>query len=561
MTLCEFCAKVGGRSNIYNLEEIMFYDYGSVGTHANPHLDETIAIAIARLAGGLPLSAELSFLRREDGGQKGRLDIGFGGGRFDEHKKDGRLEGECSARLVAEAIGIARDEKWMSVIEGARLRDTTTGWGGEDLSTIIKNLARFSDDFHSGDVVDWTTRIVHAFTHDEGVKRPVLSAKGLGLCALDSEELSRVTCIILPVGFTLKQAIMAWFMRKCHGAFGIASKPRVVVAHSQKDLDQLARQGSILFIGPEGQVDGMGTIAEFFSENLGLHTRGMKNYITFVKKFDKACSAEGAESGLIKDPKKIFQLANVVGRLQAVAVEEYLPFTQYDLLNFVFGMLDASDRWMFEYHVLCPEEVREKHVKFYLPDCGELLWRDLAKTRPSDRKEQHAPVVIAVAYTDLSTMSVYLRDRYGVDVYLQKNRSQNLMVTANTSSKRLQGKEGSRSVLDVIAEYLVAAECAAHGVVGEVRESAIKQFRIMRDKETSFDLPGGKGVEWYYAWGSMILNGSDLSHEATPTCLSMGQVFGIIALAVRQFIEEQKRLRDEKRRIGRSFIHGEQLGY
>lgn len=84
----------------------------SVEVHPGAHVDELLAILMLHLAATKQLV--------EKNANK-TIGLGVGGGCFDEHPTNGqvRKEGECTATLVAKALGLTQDPVWSRLIRYA----------------------------------------------------------------------------------------------------------------------------------------------------------------------------------------------------------------------------------------------------------------------------------------------------------------------------------------------------------------------------------------------------------------------------------------------------------
>ena len=121
--------------------------------HRKPHWDEIFALWLARFIGGeevfpginnaQPLfwdelkgnSTEEEYIR------SGYLLIGLGFGRFDDKVHNGaRKEGKCSAILMAEALGVADDQRFSQLLKFSLAADTQPKVGFLDPADMVKLL-------------------------------------------------------------------------------------------------------------------------------------------------------------------------------------------------------------------------------------------------------------------------------------------------------------------------------------------------------------------------------------------------------------------------------------
>jgi len=114
-------------------------------THKNPHLDEIVALWLLRRFGErvflgasrAPLwTIEITHNLPE---KENELLIGVGGGRFDDHYKNGkRKKGECAATLVADALSIRNDPALSLILEETRKADTNRVSSMFHLANLVK---------------------------------------------------------------------------------------------------------------------------------------------------------------------------------------------------------------------------------------------------------------------------------------------------------------------------------------------------------------------------------------------------------------------------------------
>lgn len=114
-----------------------------IGTHQHPHADELLGIALWQLFGekffpGIS-TAKLQSLSEEEVQKYDphRIDIGVGGGSFDEHEKS---DGECAATLVASALELINEPKFFCLLEETRKWDNTAKADKTLIAEVLKVL-------------------------------------------------------------------------------------------------------------------------------------------------------------------------------------------------------------------------------------------------------------------------------------------------------------------------------------------------------------------------------------------------------------------------------------
>lgn len=137
-------------------------------THAKPHLDEIVAIWLLQKFGsdhfpGSP-DAAIQLVENFDEAypnqdadhleKNGILCIGVGGGRFDEHLKEGgRKKGVCAATLVAYALQIDQDPALKQILDYVLQSDTQ---GGKETAFSMALMVKKMNDYQNvGQVIDW----------------------------------------------------------------------------------------------------------------------------------------------------------------------------------------------------------------------------------------------------------------------------------------------------------------------------------------------------------------------------------------------------------------------
>jgi len=141
--LLELEVKVGGEKKVI------------IRTHERPHFDEIVAKWL------IEKFADEEFLKRY--AQGGIIEVGIGGGPFDEHQKGNKKKGqeECAATLVAKALGIEDDPALKKLLHFTVTVDQKGGAQPFDVSSITKVLhERFPQEPQK--VIKWTEMAIEA---------------------------------------------------------------------------------------------------------------------------------------------------------------------------------------------------------------------------------------------------------------------------------------------------------------------------------------------------------------------------------------------------------------
>lgn len=143
-------------------------------THVAPHLDEIFAIWLLRHFGEAEFpgvsSAPVEYWEAgmeetnwRDHFAAGTLQLGVGGGRFDEHPRPGRdrKEGHSATSLVATALNVASDEGLKRTLDYVITDDLEGSRNPFSLASLVVTLHRQ----HPNDpqfVIDWATTAIDA---------------------------------------------------------------------------------------------------------------------------------------------------------------------------------------------------------------------------------------------------------------------------------------------------------------------------------------------------------------------------------------------------------------
>lgn len=135
------------------------FNVREIATHINPDVDEAVAITYLMSCGeklfpGVS-TASISFQASRglgnDAGddmlmKEGRLCVGWGGGRFDEHPTNGddRKPGQCASTLVAEYFGVRHDPVWSKIFDYALACDTKVAPSEWEIGPLFKLAIRYA---------------------------------------------------------------------------------------------------------------------------------------------------------------------------------------------------------------------------------------------------------------------------------------------------------------------------------------------------------------------------------------------------------------------------------
>lgn len=158
-----------------------------VGTHHEFHNDELVQIALLSWYGyrafECPAALKVRFYRSGEAASsalaagEAQLLVGIGGGDWDEHKKEGRLQGECGATLAADLLGVRGNPELQLILQYALRADREAGQLHFELAEILKSLHGWSD-WSQAKVLNLGLAFLRAIRHresgapggDQGVK-------------------------------------------------------------------------------------------------------------------------------------------------------------------------------------------------------------------------------------------------------------------------------------------------------------------------------------------------------------------------------------------------------
>ena len=148
-----------------------------IATHVRPHLDEIVAIWLLSMFGEerYPGAAEATIEYWAGGGEtptgqpaseyeaNGYLLVGTGGGRFDEHGRNGDKgkEGDCAATLVAKDLGIDQDAALAKILKFTLTNDLRGASHPFDLAAMIKSMYQLYPE-DSERVIAWAIDALNA---------------------------------------------------------------------------------------------------------------------------------------------------------------------------------------------------------------------------------------------------------------------------------------------------------------------------------------------------------------------------------------------------------------
>jgi len=160
--LLENLQNLGFGKTVQKRRTVMSQQIRAIATHVRPHLDEIVAIWLLIKFGAdkYPGVAEAAIEYWTNGGNapdgrsaegyeaEGYLLVGTGGGRFDEHGRNGdkSKQGDCAATLVAKDLGIDQDPILVKILKFTLTNDLHGTSHPFDISAISKAMHEFYPD-------------------------------------------------------------------------------------------------------------------------------------------------------------------------------------------------------------------------------------------------------------------------------------------------------------------------------------------------------------------------------------------------------------------------------
>lgn len=213
-------------------------EYTHIDTHWRPHIDEIVGFKLLtiteegeKLFPGISKVQGLTFVQSADYDvtealAKGRVPLGIGHGKFDDHPLPGkrRKKGVCSAVLVAQELGLADSPAWANLLNYTLLNDTQgarSPFAPFELAYIPKMMYEIDKSWdHSQDsVVSWTGLAIEAIlAHESKV-------------AQGSQAFDQQLCVV-----AFDRALAAWLMVKFDGKKFATEEERAEFVFGSQEL-------------------------------------------------------------------------------------------------------------------------------------------------------------------------------------------------------------------------------------------------------------------------------------------------------------------------------------
>lgn len=185
----------------------------TIVVHVRPHLDEVAAIWLLKKFGEekFPGVKDAKITFGGSGGEappgqsaaawesQGRLFVGVGGGRFDEHPtlQSGRKENECAATLVAKELGVADNPALEKILQFVLNNELKAAGHPFDIASILKILWAVWPDLHEA-IIKWAILALEAKYEEQ---RRFFEETGK-----EFKEKARIEEVVGPIGRPLKIA-------------------------------------------------------------------------------------------------------------------------------------------------------------------------------------------------------------------------------------------------------------------------------------------------------------------------------------------------------------------
>ncbi len=142
--------------------------FRTIMVHTRPHLDEIVGVVLLqRFAGKAFPGADSARVIFADKlwAVAGTIYVGVGGGEFDEHRPDGRLQDTCAAILVAQRLRILNKPNIEGLLHETLWADTQPEVFATQLANLIKTMHRVKNGKDQFGTYLWATAAIDALIY------------------------------------------------------------------------------------------------------------------------------------------------------------------------------------------------------------------------------------------------------------------------------------------------------------------------------------------------------------------------------------------------------------
>jgi hypothetical protein len=504
-----------------------------IAGHKNPHLDELVAIAIARRYLGLD-KADLRFggLSEADYADNSILKIGDGASHFadaeselvydrffatwaiiDEHLPNGRQRDMSAVKLVAELAVKAekmpsrkqsrRHPVW-AFVDAVHYGETHDRISSTTLQALVKSIWSMGQEVSEYELVNFLDYLLGQLEKGEVAfrrKSEKCPIKADRLATLEGLRRSRELAILVPKSPDAATITKAHLLRLAVAERWIDSACRniTIVPVDKRNVRDATSTGAILAVIGFDSIDGDagGRLYSPASESVAdwLIAIGLSRSEIGLSRFGEKWFPMWTGTRRGKDRTRAMSLDFVL----TAALQTDDEHVTMSVSRLVGEMLDAATRWSRLYELACPAVVEEA--------------RQARKLREDNLAGGHK-LVSLTANPEYTMLAAYLMQEAKASVVAQRSEAGNLQIFLNGDKLSVEEKA---DVSFCIFVRLVEAEMKNAKYAEEEIEEEIERLRCASADSNSIDSPKS-GLYW--AWGSMILNGS-LSHpDVKPLSIS-----------------------------------------
>ena len=458
-------------------------------SHGVAHVDELGSIALVRRF--FP-DAEVFFREEHEIPSSAWSDpsvamIGIGGGRFDEHKENGRLPGTCAALLVAEYLGIKDDPLYQVLLAELLRADTERGQTYLELGEMVKTIHEYGD---KGMDEYWCLEFVIQAITTHLSRQAGLKGREFKNFAVPCLVPKRVGVVAIPAGAPLTTLVKAWLVMKyAERKFSTLPNLELRVISSDAALDKVCTRTDVLMVGFEGGHFPDSMKVREVAGQLGIS--GKQDRKTFDQIKSTLRDVEVFENS--PGTAKPFSLGVITENLNR---HGELPASV--IYQEIAQILECYVRRSVEFHELCPENYGATGKGLEL-----------------------SGLKVAFVQSDLRSMPAYCRAVVEADVVVVRRTGGNCAIFTNTH----------RAASWYIAEEILRAEA---GLVGVRRpDTGVLDRTVLTGRGRDLPAPA---EHWYlFAENGSLLNGSHSHRDVPPTRLSNRQIRDLVERALAEY--------------------------
>jgi len=459
-------------------------------SHRNPHMDELVAIALMLIQ--IP-DAIVRFCDESDVSESDKLDpniafVGMLGGRFDEHRPEGRLPDMCATLLVAYALEIRDLPMYQTLLAETLRADTTADQGHFELGTMVKTIQEHGDD-NMDDfwTLGFVRQVVHSHLSAVEQRAPRLFRRFYAPCIPPK---SPVAYVAIPTGASFPTIVKAWVvLHLMERKFQTVESPELIVLGNDEEFERACKRSDVLFVGFEGGHYPDLMKAREVASLLGVSGKKDAHAFGKIKAVLKEVEAFEENPGSAKP----FSLGAIVENLNR---HSDLPFA--NIFEEVTRILDAYVRRSVEFHELCPLNFKE-----------------------TGKVEGICGLIVAFVESDLRSMAAYARSVIGADVVVIRRTGGNVAIFTQNQKP--------------VAEHIAKAIFMAEARIAEKRDASAEKLEQAITTGRGQELPEPASHWYYFVESGCLLNGSHSHTDVPPTRLSNRDLKGVIESALQSY--------------------------